>query len=123
MPGWLLAAGEPGAGVAVGQPGSVGKTVLGGQGAQVRSWSRVVPASCPAAQAFDAVADEWLAPRDVIWGADADLLDSTEFAQPALFRRWRRIAAVLRDFWGASGLRSWVTRWRVGGGTRPVSTL
>lgn len=102
-----LAAGEPGAGVAVGQPGSVGKTVVvfPGQGAQRIGMGRELYGELPVfAQAFDAVADELdrhlrLPLRDVIWGADADLLDSTEFAQPALFAVEVASFAVLRD-WG-----------------------
>lgn len=101
-----LAAGEPGAGVAVGQPGSVGKTVVvfPGQGAQRIGMGRELYGELPVfAQAFDAVADELTGIcgqlRDVIWGADADLLDSTEFAQPALFAVEVASFAVLRD-WG-----------------------
>ena len=56
------------------------------------------------AETFDAVADELdrhlrLPLRDVVWGADAGLLDTTEFAQPALFAVEVALFAVLRR-WG-----------------------
>lgn len=120
-----LAAGEPGAGVAVGQPGSVGKTVVvfPGQGAQRIGMGRELYGELPVfAQAFDAVADELdrhlrLPLRDVIWGADADLLDSTEFAQPALFAV--EVASFgVAGLGCASGLRHGSLRWRAGGGAR-----
>ena len=58
------------------------------------------------AEAFDAVADELdrhlrLPLRDVVWGSDQGLLDSTEFAQPALFAVEVALFAVLRR-WGYS---------------------
>ena len=58
------------------------------------------------AEAFDAVADELdrhlrLPLRDVVWGDDQGLLDSTEFAQPALFAVETSLFAVLRS-WGLS---------------------
>ena len=58
------------------------------------------------AETFDAVADELdqhlrLPLRQVIWGADGSLLDSTEFAQPALFAVEVALFAVLRR-WGLS---------------------
>ena len=37
--------------------------------------------------------------RQVVWGSDGDLLDSTEFAQPALFAVEMALFAVLRR-WG-----------------------
>ncbi|WP_454561461.1 SDR family NAD(P)-dependent oxidoreductase [Mycobacterium haemophilum] len=102
-----LAAGEPGAGVAIGQTASVGKTVVvfPGQGAQRIGMGRELHSKLPVfAEAFDAVADELdrhlrLPLRDVVWGADAGLLDSTEFAQPALFAVEVASFAVLQH-WG-----------------------
>ena len=56
------------------------------------------------AQAFDAVADELdrhlrLPLRRVVWGDDQGLLDSTEFAQPALFAVETALFTLLRS-WG-----------------------
>ncbi|CAM4397408.1 Beta-ketoacyl-acyl-carrier-protein synthase I [Mycobacterium basiliense] len=102
-----LASGEPGAGVAMGHAGSVGKTVVvfPGQGSQRIGMGRELHAQLPVfAEAFDAVADELdqhlrLPLRDVVWGADAALLDTTEFAQPALFAVEVASFAVLQR-WG-----------------------
>ena len=102
-----LADGDPGAGVVVGQAGSVGKTVVvfPGQGSQQIGMGRELYGQLPVfAETFDAVADELdrhlrLPLRDVVWGADAGLLDTTEFAQPALFAVEVALFAVLRR-WG-----------------------
>ena len=56
------------------------------------------------AQAFDAVADELdrhlrLPLREVVWGDDQGLLDTTEFAQPALFAVETALFTLLRS-WG-----------------------
>jgi polyketide synthase 1/15 len=102
-----LASGEPGAGAVLGRAGSVGKTVVvfPGQGSQCIGMGRELYSQLPVfAKAFEAVADELdrhlrLPLRQVIWGADGDLLDSTEFAQPALFAVEVALFAVLRR-WG-----------------------
>ena len=102
-----LAGGEPGAGVVMGQAGWVGKTVVvfPGQGSQRIGMGRELYGQLPVfAEAFDAVADELdrhlrLPLREVVWGADGDLLDNTEFAQPALFAVEVALFAVLRR-WG-----------------------
>jgi 4-hydroxyphenylalkanoate synthase len=102
-----LAGGEPGAGVVVGRAGSVGKTVVvfPGQGAQRLGMGRELCDRLPVfAEEFDAVADELdrhlrLPLRKVVWGTDKELLDSTEFAQPALFAIEVALFAVLRR-WG-----------------------
>ena len=72
---------------------SGGKTVFvfPGQGSQILSMGRELHAAYPVfAEAFDTVLGELdqhlLRPlRDVMWGHDENLLNTTEFAQPALF--------------------------------------
>ncbi|WP_459989262.1 acyltransferase domain-containing protein, partial [Mycobacterium avium] len=65
--------------------------VFPGQGSQTLGMGRQLHAGYPVfAEAFDAVVAELdrhlLRPlRDVIWGDDENVLNSTEFAQPALF--------------------------------------
>ncbi len=99
-----LAAGEPGTGAVVGRARSVGKTafVFPGQGAQRLGMGRQLYDRFPAfAQGFDeavAALDPHLRLplRQVIWGSDAALLQSTEFAQPALFAVEAALAALLQ---------------------------
>ncbi|HYY00182.1 MAG TPA: beta-ketoacyl synthase N-terminal-like domain-containing protein, partial [Mycobacterium sp.] len=102
-----VASGEPGAGVVVGRAHSVGKLVMvfPGQGSQRIGMGQSLYRQLPVfAETFDAVADELdqhlrLPLRQVVWGADGSLLDSTEFAQPALFAVEVALFAVLRR-WG-----------------------
>jgi 4-hydroxyphenylalkanoate synthase len=104
-----VASGEPGAGVVVGRAHLVGKLVMvfPGQGSQRIGMGQALYRQLPVfAETFDAVADELdqhlrLPLRQVIWGADGSLLDSTEFAQPALFAVEVALSAVLRR-WGLS---------------------
>src|SRR4029077_17071090 len=99
-----LAAGEPGAGVTVGRAQGAGKTafVFPGQGSQWLGMGRQLYERFPAfAQAFDDAVTALdphlrLPLRQVIWGSDAALLESTEFAQPALFAIEVALAALLR---------------------------
>ncbi|OBA73672.1 polyketide synthase [Mycobacterium sp. 1554424.7] len=82
-----------------------GKTVFvfPGQGAQWPGMGAELHARYPIfARAFDEAAEALgtrLPLREVIWGADARLLDNTEFAQPALFAVQTALAALLRH-WG-----------------------
>ncbi len=102
-----VARGEPGAGVAMGRAVPVGKTVMvfPGQGSQWIGMGRELYDQLPLfAQAFDGVADELdrhlrLPLRRVVWGDDQGLLDSTEFAQPALFAVEMALFTLLRS-WG-----------------------
>ena len=88
-----LAAGAAGSVVVQGTATPGGKTVFvfPGQGAQILGMGRGLHGAYPVfAEAFDAVVAELdrhlLRPlREVIWGHDENLLNSTEFAQPALF--------------------------------------
>ena len=87
-----LADGQPGASVITGT-GLPGKTVFvfPGQGSQWLGMGMGLHATYPVfAEAFNTVVGELdrhlLRPlREVMWGHDEDLLNTTEFAQPALF--------------------------------------
>ncbi len=101
-----LAGGEPRAPV-VGRARSVGKTawVFSGQGSQRLGMGAALYGRFPVfAQALDEAAaalDSHLRIplRDVMWGDDAKLLESTEFAQPGLFAVEVALAALLQS-WG-----------------------
>ena len=102
-----LATGGPGAGVTAGRVRSAGKTVFvfPGQGSQWLGMGEQLYGRFPEfARAFDeavAALDPHLRLplRQVMWGRDAELLQSTEFAQSALFAVEVALAALL-GHWG-----------------------
>ncbi|OCB32302.1 polyketide synthase [Mycobacterium malmoense] len=104
-----VASGEPGPGAVVGRSRPTGKRafVFPGQGAQRLGMGRELHQRFPAfAQAFDeavaAVDAHARRPlREVMWGTDPELLQSTEFAQPALFVLEVALAALWRS-WGVT---------------------
>ncbi|OBC00184.1 type I polyketide synthase [Mycobacterium sp. 852002-40037_SCH5390672] len=101
-----LASGRPDPAVLVGRTRSVGKRVFAfpGQGSQSLGMGAQLYERFPVfAQAFDeAVAavdgHARLPLREVMWGTDAELLQSTEFAQPALFVLEIALAALWQSF-------------------------
>ena len=88
-----LAAAEPGGSLVCGHAASAGKTVFvfPGQGSQWLGMGMGLHAAYPVfAEAFNTAVGELdrhlLRPlREVMWGHDENLLNTTEFAQPALF--------------------------------------
>jgi acyl transferase domain-containing protein len=102
-----LAAGRPDAGVVVGRAHPVGETVFvfPGQGSQwLGMGAQLYKRFSVFAKAFDeaaAVLDGQLRLplRQVIWAGDAELLQSTEVAQPALFALEVALAALWQS-WG-----------------------
>jgi acyl transferase domain-containing protein len=100
-----LAAGVPGAEVAVGRAHWVGKTVFvfPGEGSEWLGMGQQLYGRFPVfAEAFDeavAALDPHLRLplRQVIWGVDAALLENTEFSQPALFAVGVALGALLRS--------------------------
>ena len=101
-----LADDHQGPGTVRGRATGGGKTafVFPGQGAQALGMGRELHAEFEVfAEAFDAVTRELdrhlLRPiRDVMWGSNAAVLDSTEFAQPALFTVEVALFRLLESF-------------------------
>ncbi|OBF44773.1 polyketide synthase [Mycobacterium sp. 852002-50816_SCH5313054-b] len=102
-----LASGSPGAAAVVGSARSLGKTVFmfPGQGSQWLGMGAELYGRFPEfARAFDEAAAALdghlrLPLRQVVWGDDPELLESTEFAQPALFAIEVALASLWRS-WG-----------------------
>ncbi len=102
-----VADGRPDAAVICGGAVPTGKTVVvfPGQGAQWLGMGGQLYARYPVfAQAFDAVVDELdrhlrCRLREVMWGDDEHLLNTTEFAQPSLFAVEVALFRLL-EFWG-----------------------
>ncbi|MEU0538450.1 type I polyketide synthase [Nocardia sp. NPDC005978] len=102
-----LIAGESASGVLVGRVSGEGKTVFifPGQGSQQLGMGRELYDRYPVfaaafdtvAQACDAMLDRSL--REVVWGSDAEDLNSTLYAQPALFAVEVGLSALLAE-WG-----------------------
>ncbi|UXA04375.1 acyltransferase domain-containing protein [Mycobacterium sp. SMC-2] len=104
-----LAAGEPAPGLVAGRAAPAVQTafVFPGQGAQWPGMGRQLHQRFSAfAHAFDEAAAAMdshlrLPLRQVMWGPDAELLESTEFAQPALFVLEVALAGLWRS-WGVT---------------------
>ncbi len=104
-----LVSAEPGADVVVGRARPGGQTVFvfPGQGSQSLGMGAQLYARFPAfARSFDEACGALdghlrLPLRQVMWGTDAELLQSTEFAQPALFALEIALA-VLWHSWGVA---------------------
>ncbi len=102
-----LAAGDPDSGAVTGRARSTGKTVFmfPGQGSQLLGMGAALHDRFPVfARALDEAAEALdphlrLPLRTVMWGDDAELLQSTEFAQPALVAIEIALAALWRS-WG-----------------------
>ncbi len=101
-----VASGQPDPGVLIGRTRPVGKRVFvfPGQGSQSLGMGAELYERFPMfAQAFDEIvaavdAHARLPLREVMWGSDPELLQSTEFAQPALFVLEIALAALWQSF-------------------------